>query len=178
MYVHEMDDGYVKDLVALIKRGESTSETVKALSENLSALHGNKLNLKLDFLPANPDELNGFEDKIVYFDVDGFLFEHDGVSYSAQHDGGHTKGHVTYQIDRVLFAGDLVSPSNGIFRIEPRMDHKKTGVARGIREIRKATKTALRKVIEYRDTVDYVALGHGGLITIEEFVEKARRLAG
>lgn len=177
MYVHKKDDRYIKDLVALIKRGESTPETIENLSKNLSALHKNELNLKLDFLPANPNELNGFEEKIIYFDDEFTQLEYDGVLCDFQHDGGHTKGHVIYQIGRVLFAGDLIIPNNGIFRIEPRMDHKKPSVAREIREIRKAAKTAIREIFNNRSNIDYIALGHGGIITIEEFVEKARRYA-
>ena len=176
MYVHKDDLKYIDDLVDLIKKGKSTPETVKALSENLSALHGNKLNLKLDFLPANPAKLNGFEDKINYFDVDNFLFEYGSILYSCQHDGSHTKGHVTYQIGKVLFAGDLVLLKNGKLQIEPRLDHKETGIVRGIREVRDATKTALKRVTKNKDMVDYIALGHGGFIKIDEFIEKARRL--
>ena len=175
MHVHEQDRRYIDDLVALIKTGESTPEKVRAVSENLSALHNNKLNLKLDFLPPNPDELNCFEDKVSYFDVDAFLFEHDGLRYSCQHDGSHTKGHVTYRIGRVLFAGDLVSMKKGKLQIEPRMDHEEPGVARGKREIKNRTITALRQIIKDRSLFDYVALGHGGIIRIGEFVEKTAR---
>ena len=183
MFVHGNDERYAKDLIKNIKDGNSNPESNKRVAQGISGLHGVDLKLEFDFLPFNYDELNDFEDKkdfedkIVYFDK--FEMPNKGIEIHCHHDGSHTKGHVTYQIDRVLFSGDLVVPSkDGRFRIESRLDHSEVDgriVARDQKEIRKATKIAIRRIIDNKKSIDYIAPGHGDIIEIDEFVKKARR---
>lgn len=164
VYVHKKDGEYVTGLSV---NPEQNHELAKRL-----AITRAEPKLKYDFIKTQK-QLEDLIRRTVFLEgPEGFT--PGKVPIKFWNDGGHTPGHVIYYFGGVAFAGDVLVKGEDMRR-EWYIDFMfgKGSEGRDLRRTLEDCRKSLNTLVN-DEAVRYVALGHGGILQMDEFRKIAK----
>lgn len=166
VFIHGRDSKYVEGLSV-------NPEENKGLAHKL-AITKWEPKLKYDFI-RNQEQLKSLRERTVLLNGEqGCTPGKIPVAY--WNDAGHTLGHVIYYFEGIAFAGDVLVEGDDEKRpwyIDFMFGKGDKDCERSLKQVREDCKKSLNMLINNMH-VKYVALGHGGILPVEEF----RTIAG